>query len=126
MNNKQKLRTIYLVPGSVLAEDVRDRTGRLLLPAGLPLKERHLRILMTWGVTEVVAWCEEGEAQAGEAEGQSVVQADGEPDPQHREQAEEVARDAFRHSDLDMPVMQALYEASVRRLVLEISQKGPP
>jgi hypothetical protein len=125
MNNKQKLRTIYLVPGSVLAEDVRDRTGRLLLPAGLPLKERHLRILMTWGVTEVVAWCEGGDTHVGKEDARPVVQADGEGDPRCREQAEEVAREAFRHSDLDMPVMQALYDASVRRLAFEISQKGP-
>lgn len=125
MNNKQKLRTIYLVPGSVLAEDVRDRTGRLLLPAGVPLKERHLRILMTWGVTEVVAWSEETDVQPRESEGRSEEETDGVADPRLLEQAEEVARDAFRHCDLDMPVMQALHEASVRRLVFEISQKGP-
>ncbi|OOG20611.1 hypothetical protein B1C78_17100 [Thioalkalivibrio denitrificans] len=125
MNNKQKLRTIYLVPGSVLAEDVRDRTGRLLLSAGLPLKERHLRILMTWGVTEVVAWCEDGDAQPREDEGRSEEETGKVVDPRHLEQAEEVAGDAFRHCDLDMPVMQALYEASVRNLALEISQKGP-
>ena len=124
MKNKQKLRTVYLVPGSVLADDVRDRTGRLLLPAGMPLKERHLRVLMIWGVTEVVAWCETGDVHSGEDEGQSEDQGDG-PDPHVLAQAEAVAGDAFRHCDLDMPVMRALYEASVRRLMLEIFQKGP-
>jgi hypothetical protein len=124
MKNKQRLRTIYLVPGSVLADDVHDRTGRLLLPAGMPLKERHLRVLMIWGVTEVVAWCETGDVQSWEDEGPSEDQGDG-PDPDLLAHAEAVAGDAFRHCDLDMPVMRALHEASVRRLVLEISHKGP-
>jgi len=42
-----------LTPGMILGEDVRDRSGRLLLGSGTPLTERHLYILRTWGVIEV-------------------------------------------------------------------------
>lgn len=36
----------------VLAADVHDRTGRLLLGAGVELDRKRIVILMTWGVTE--------------------------------------------------------------------------
>ncbi|SNB45135.1 hypothetical protein [Geobacter sp. DSM 9736] len=42
-----------LKAGMVLASDVHDRTGRLLLGAGSELSEKHLHIFRTWGVAEV-------------------------------------------------------------------------
>lgn len=126
MNNKQKLRTIYLVPGQVLAEDIYDRTGRLLMPAGLPLKERHLRVLMTWGVTEVTIWTE-GQPDNDEQAGLSDTdQATPVLDPALRSRVAPVADELFRHCDMTLPVSQALYEASLRRMAAEISRKGSP
>lgn len=41
-----------LAPGMVLAVDVHGPDGRLLLPAGSVLENRHLRVFQVWGVTE--------------------------------------------------------------------------
>ncbi|RQW83862.1 MAG: hypothetical protein EHM79_15150 [Geobacter sp.] len=39
--------------GMVLASDVQDRNGRLLLGGGAELTGKHLMIFRTWGVIEV-------------------------------------------------------------------------
>jgi len=41
-----------LKPGMVLADDVRDRNGRLLLGKGAELEEKNLFIFRTWGIVE--------------------------------------------------------------------------
>lgn len=41
-----------LVPGMILSSDVCDRSGRLLLPAGAELTEKHFSIFRMWGVLE--------------------------------------------------------------------------
>lgn len=38
--------------GMVLASDVHDRSGRMLLGAGAELTQKHLTIFRTWGVLE--------------------------------------------------------------------------
>jgi hypothetical protein len=45
-----KIAVDSLEPGMVLASDVHDRTGRLLLGAGIELTPKHLVIFRTWGV----------------------------------------------------------------------------
>ena len=39
--------------GMVLADDVRDRRGRLLMPTGRELTEKHLEAFRMWGVGSV-------------------------------------------------------------------------
>ena len=41
-----------LETGMVLASDVLDRNGRMLLGAGAELNQKHLTIFRTWGVAE--------------------------------------------------------------------------
>lgn len=38
--------------GMTLKAAVCDRSGRMLLPAGIELEEKHLKIFRTWGVSE--------------------------------------------------------------------------
>lgn len=38
-----------------LAADVQDRRGRLLMPSGVTLQDKHVRSLRMWGVTHVDA-----------------------------------------------------------------------
>ena len=40
-------------PGMILATDVMDRRGRLLVPRGKELTERHLGALRMWGVPNI-------------------------------------------------------------------------
>lgn len=42
-----------LAPGMVLSRNVCDRSGRLLLPAGAELTDKHFSIFRMWGVLEV-------------------------------------------------------------------------
>ena len=36
--------------GMVLAADVQDRQGRVLLREGMELNDKHIRMLKTWGI----------------------------------------------------------------------------
>ena len=45
--------TAELRAGMTLAAPVHDRSGRLLIPAGMTLQDKHLRVLRAWGVSEV-------------------------------------------------------------------------
>lgn len=42
-----------LHPGDVLAADVADRSGRLILGRGRTLTERHIEIFRSWGIAQV-------------------------------------------------------------------------
>ena len=42
-----------LTAGMVIAEEMRDQQGRLLMPAGTELTERHLRAFQLWGIMTV-------------------------------------------------------------------------
>jgi hypothetical protein len=42
----------YLKPGMKLAGDLLEPGGRLLLPRGTELSERHLRYFQIWGIAE--------------------------------------------------------------------------
>jgi HD-like signal output (HDOD) protein len=42
-----------LLPGMVLADDVRDLNSRLLFAKGLKIEAQHLRVMKTWGIFDV-------------------------------------------------------------------------
>ncbi|MBL4638811.1 MAG: hypothetical protein JKY76_05555 [Proteobacteria bacterium] len=46
-----KLKHVEL--GAILSNDAKDVNGRMLLSAGSEIKEKHLKIFKTWGITEV-------------------------------------------------------------------------
>lgn len=48
-----KVKSEQLQPGMVIAREVKNLDGMLLLPTGCELSERHIDILQTWGVAEV-------------------------------------------------------------------------
>lgn len=70
-----------LSAGMVIAEEVRDQQGRLLMPAGTELTERHLRAFQLWGIMAVRVRGAEGEDDAPAltpdqlAEGEAIVRA---------------------------------------------------
>jgi hypothetical protein len=39
--------------GMVTATEVKDRTGRTLLASGKTITSKHLKVLKTWGITEI-------------------------------------------------------------------------
>jgi HD-like signal output (HDOD) protein len=58
------VRLKMIKPGMVLAEDVRDTKGRLLLMKGKPVETEHVRIFKMWGIPQVEIVGAPGDAAA--------------------------------------------------------------
>lgn len=100
--------------GMILAADVVDKRGRLLIPAGKELSERHVGALSQWGVDriEVEGDGPEG-AGGGEVEPWAVDQAAAEVDL------------LFSRVNRDHPMMAALADACVQRKAALIQADAP-
>jgi hypothetical protein len=94
-----------------LAADIVDTGGRLLLPKGTVLTEKHLRYCQMWGIADA-------DIQGGPAPSEPAPAA---IDPARLEAAENRLRPRFRHLDLMHPVIAALFrhaaEAGARTTV---------
>ncbi len=93
-------------PGMVLASDLFSEQGRLLLPKGTEIEDRHLRILNIWGVTEVdVVGVERDVAAAG---------AISEMSPEVIEACRARVEPRFVLNDLDYPPIKELFRQAVQ------------
>src|SRR6185295_6284448 len=95
-----------LRPEMALAADIVDSGGRLLLPKGTVLTEKHLRYCQMWGI--------------GEADIQGAATAEPPPpviDPAALLAAENRLRPRFRHLDLSHPVVAELFRHVVESAV---------
>lgn len=88
-------------PGMVLAGDVKDRNGRILLSAGSEITEKHLRIFKMWGILSV-------QIQGSEKEDLSP-KATVEIDPIRLQRVEQSVKELFRHNDLNHPFIKELF-----------------
>lgn len=103
------IRLEELVEGMVLADDVLDRSGRVLLGRGMVLNSRHIRMFMTWGVRQADIQGEEsltGQERAPEMRDMSLVQA-----------AEDELKPLFRNVDMENPAIAELFRLCVDRKV---------
>jgi len=96
-------------PGCVLAAEVKDRRGRLLMPAGATLQEGHIRSFKMWGITHV-------DVEGGDAD------AITELEPWAREAAEAKLADLFLHADLEHPFIAALHAHRLSAVALELQK----
>lgn len=88
----------------VLASDVLDRRGRLLIPAGKALSERHVSALRMWGVERL------------EIRGEHDSPEDTLPlDPQLLSQARAEVADLFRNAGDEHPFLEKLTALAVQR-----------
>jgi hypothetical protein len=95
--------------GMVLASDVLDRNGRMLLGAGAELNQKHLTIFRTWGVAEADI------AGIDYAESESPLPA--EITPEALAAAEEVLQPHFVHCGLEHPALRELLRLAAIRKV---------
>ena len=96
--------TDKLIPGQILAEEVRDINGRLLLAKGNEIQSNHIRIFKIWGISEVnVA----GAASRNE-------KFDPELDSEYLEQARESMTILCRHVDLEHPAIKEIFKLAVQ------------
>jgi len=89
-----------LKPGMVLAEDVRDPLGRLLISAGTALTDRHGRVLRKWGILAVRIQSEEEEP--GVVVSEELLR-----------QAEEELAERFKHFSRDHPAAFEIHQIAV-------------
>ena len=97
--------------GMVLASNVHDRRGRLLMPAGKELTERHLAAMRMWGVSLIEV---EGEGPEVESEPdfdeEILARADAEID------------DLFSNAGEDHPLLAELRKLARVRVAREIAR----
>lgn len=90
-------------PGMTLASPVTDRMGRLLIPAGADLSDRHVGALATWGVDQI------------EIESDEAPEPEVEISPEIEAQARWQVRGTFRHAGEEHEFIDALVELAVAR-----------
>lgn len=99
-----------LAPGMTLRSNVCDRSGRLLLPAGNVLTEKHLKIFRTWGISEVDI--------VGDDQGETVQVPSGDDiDPERLAEAETAIEQLFAHNRPDHPAIRELKRLCVQRRI---------
>jgi len=98
------VQTDKLKPGQILAEEVRDINGRLLLASGNEIQTNHIRIFKIWGISEVNV--------AGATSDRDII--DPGPDSELVEQAKESMMVLCRHVDMEHPAIKEIYKLAVQ------------
>ena len=88
-----------LRPDLVLGADLSDASGRLLLPSGTVLTDKHIRYCQMWGIAAVEIQVDEPTAVTDE---QPI-------DPAAWAAAEEALAPRFAHVDREHPAIAALF-----------------
>jgi hypothetical protein len=91
-----------LKEGMVVGEDVKDKNGQLLLPAGLALSEKHLELVKSWGISQV-------SIESGNKEEEVPL------DPELIAKAEKELGPIFKFADQRHPAMNELFSQCVTR-----------
>jgi len=98
------VKTDKLKPGQILAEEVRDINGRLLLARGNEIQPNHIRIFKIWGISEVNV------AGAASRKGEF----DPELNPELVEQAQKSMMVLCRHADMTHPAIKEIFKIAVQ------------
>ncbi len=85
-------------PEMILAKEVRDSSGRILLGQGAEITEKHLSLFRRWGIIEL------------DIEGQGEEIEEGPLDPEILDEAREKMKAIFRHNNMVHPFVEALHE----------------
>lgn len=99
--------------GMVLASDVHDRSGRLLLGAGAELTPKHLVIFRTWGVLEADI--------TGQGNEETTDQIPSDVDPLELAAAGQALAPLFRHTNRDHPAIIELLRLAALRKVQHVA-----
>jgi HD-like signal output (HDOD) protein len=92
-----------LKTGMVLADEVRDLSGKLLLEKGKTIRPDHFRIFKIWGVTEVNI--------CGANRDQNEFKPDF--DSEQYKKTKEITLQTFRHNDCEHPAIEEIFRLSV-------------
>jgi len=98
------VQTDKLRPGQILADEVRDINGRLLLAGGNKIEPKHIRIFKIWGISEVNV-AEKASPRDN---------PDLELDPELVEKVQESMSILCRHVDVEHPAIQEIVKLAVQ------------
>lgn len=112
------LRTSDLTTGMVLACDLYSRQGRLLMPAGATIDEKHLRILKIWGIDAVDIFGRESQ----EASPPPALDIP----PEAFQEADSFLEPWFQQAGLDQEPMQEIYKFCLLRIAQYCAISGKP
>lgn len=98
--------------GMVLSEDVLDKRGRILIPAGKELVEKYLTALPAWGVTRIDVEGDESTDTEAPIEAWALDRATAEID------------ELFAKSNRQHPALQRLIDACVGRRARSLADRG--
>ena len=108
-----------LAIGAVVAQNVLDLSGRLLVPAGTALTAKHLRAFKIWGIEKVAIASAEDSAEPD----RSVIPRDA--NPEELEKARATATERFRFAPTNLPAMALLYDLCVARILRRTAAARP-
>lgn len=94
-----------LQAGMILAEDVFDQQGRMLMPVGTELTDRHLRACQLWGIMSIRI----------RSEGAGAEVSARVPTPEQYAVAEATTRHRFQLNDLTHPLAAELFQICLER-----------
>ncbi len=100
--------------GMIVTEDVKGPKGQPLLGSGVELNEKHLRILKTWGVQHITVEGEEAEDAASNIKLPNDC----------LEQAVELMKPVYRHTNSKNPIIQQLAKQSVYHEAYQLYSSG--
>ncbi|MCP5054501.1 MAG: HDOD domain-containing protein [bacterium] len=96
-----------LKAGMVLADDLKDAKGRFLLGRGVPIEEKHVRIMKIWGITSADI--------EGVSREEVVKEAMGRIDPKILAEITKQVDELFCNSTRDHPALQELKRLCILR-----------
>jgi HD-like signal output (HDOD) protein len=92
-----------LEPGMVLADEVRDLSGKLLLEKGKTIVPNNLRVLKIWGVTEVNICGNKGDKKEIMPDFNS----------EQNKEVKEITQQVFHHNNCEHPAIKEIFRLSV-------------
>lgn len=101
------VRTSDLIPGMVVAQDVKNMHGRLLVPAGAKTSAKLLKVFKIWGVSEVFI--------KGVSTARKKADLMENLDPRRRKEIENEIQTLFCRQDRGDPFIKELIKICIRR-----------
>ncbi len=120
----RRISTEAIQSGQTLATAVHDRSGRLLIPAGMVLQDKQIRVLLSWGISTVEV-VEDEQAAANDGQDEPVeLPPETRPTPEMEEQADTILSERFRHCDVNAHPMDGFHQLAREQLLDELMRRG--
>lgn len=106
--------------GMVVEENVVDKSGRMLLPAGKEITEKHLKVFKTWGVTHVAV----GGGESKETENELVQHHLDDPESPLLAEAKEAIEHVFSLNRSPSEPVKALKTLCTERKLAQLVKEA--